>query len=351
MDSNLKTPTVEAWNFGIEHQIASNTSLRIGYVGSHEFHGINSRDLNQIYPLVCASTGGCVSGGLNSSTGMAVNGQVYIPVESSRPNPYLANAEMKGSFGVASYNALQIEVRHRLSHGLDFRANYTYSKSLDIADEEGNSQATNGPADVNHPYNPLLDYGPSTMDIKHAASISGTYDLPFGKGKALLGNVSGAADKLVSGWQLNSIISLLSGLPLTPVTGNNQTGSGEASNSDRPSWNTAFTGPVIVGTPKEWYNPNAFVLQPSGTFGTVGKGVLRGPDFGEWDMSLFKTTTLTERVRLQFRAEFFNFTNHVNLNTPNLTVFSGSSISSTAGIITSTVGTSRQIQLALKAIF
>ena len=351
VDDTLKTPTVEAWNFGIEHQIASNTSLRIGYVGSHEFHGINSRDINQIYPLVCATPGGCVSGGLNSTHGLAAVGQVYIPVEPSRPNPFLANAEMKGSMGEASYNALQVEVRHRLSHGLDFRANYTFSKSLDIADEEGNSQATNGPPDVNHPYSPLLDYGPSTMDIRHSGSLSGSYDLPIGKGKALLGNVSGPADKLLSGWQVNSIITLLSGLPLTPLTGNNQTGSGEASNSDRPSWNPAFTGNVITGTAQQWYNPNAFILQPSGTFGNVGKGVLRGPDFGEWDMSLFKTTALTERVSLQFRTEFFNFTNHTNWNTPNLTVFSGSSISTSAGTITSTVGTSRQIQFALKAIF
>ena len=351
VSNTLKTPTVESWNLGVEQQITTNTSLRVSYVGSHEFHGLNSSDINQIRPETCEDPDGCVSGGLNKTTGIATEGQMYIPVAKSRPNPYLANAEVKGSFGLASYNALQVEARRRVGKGLEFRANYSFSKSLDIADQEGNSQATNGPPDVNHPYDPKLDYGPSTQDITHMASISASYDLPIGNGKTWASSASGAEEKILGGWQLNSIVTALSGLPLTPLTGNNQTGSGEASNSDRPSYNPAFTGPVIVGTPKEWFNPNAFILQPSGTFGDVGKGALRGPGLTEWDMSLFKTTSLTERLKLQFRTEFFNILNHPNFNTPNLTIFSGGKISTSAGIITSTVTTSRQIQLALKLIF
>jgi hypothetical protein len=258
---------------------------------------------------------------------------------------------MKGSFGVSSYQALQVEVRHKFSQGLDFRANYTYSKCLDIADEEGSSQAQNGPGDVNHPYAPLQDYGPCTIDVTQAVGLSGSYELPIGKGRPFMGKVTGPADKIISGWQINSIGTIYTGLPLTPVTGNNQTGSGEQSNSDRPSWNPAFTGPLIVGSPQEWFNPNAFMLQQSGTYGNVGKGIMRGPGLKEWDMSLFKTTTLTERAKLQFRAEFFNITNSVNLNTPSLTIFSHGAITPSAGTITSTVTTSRQIQLALKLLF
>lgn len=356
VDPNVKTPTIEEWNLEVEQQIAPNTSLRVGYVGSHGFHLINSRDPNQIHPVVCATPAGCVSGGLGTTPtsaglGLATDGQLYFPVGATRPNPYLSNAEMKGSFGVSSYQALQVEVRHKFSQGLDFRGNYTYSKCLDIADEEGGSQAENGPSDVNHPYTPLQDYGPCTIDVTQAVGLSGSYELPMGKGKAFMGKVTGPADKIVSGWQINSIGTIYTGLPLTPVDGNNQTGSGEQSNSDRPSWNPAFTGPLIVGTPQEWFNPNAFKLQPLGTYGNVGKGIMRGPGLKEWDMSVFKTTTLTERAKLQFRAEFFNITNSVNLNTPSLTIFSHGAIAQSAGTITSTVTTSRQIQLALKLLF
>jgi Carboxypeptidase regulatory-like domain len=349
--NTLKTPTVEAWNLSIERQLTSNTSLRIGYVGSHEFHGVISTDLNQIHPEICEDPDGCVAGGLNKTTGIAPLGQMYIPVSATRPNPYLANAEVKISSGLASYNALQVEARRRFTNGLEFRANYSWSKNLDIADEEGNSQATNGPPDVNHPYNPKLDWGPSTMDITNMASVSGSYELPFGSGKHWLQSASGVEEKLVGGWQVNTILTVLSGLPLTPLTGNNQTGSGEASNSDRPSFNPDFSGPIIEGTPNHWFNPNAFILQPSGTFGDVGKGSLRGPGLTEWDFSLFKNTSITEKKKLQFRAEFFNILNHPNFNTPNLTIFSGGKISSSAGVITSTVTTSRQIQLALKFLF
>jgi hypothetical protein len=351
VDDRLKTPTVEAWNLAIERQITPNTSLRVAYVGSHGFHLLNSYDINELRSVLCTDPSGCVSGGLNKTTGIANEGQMYVPVATSRPNPYLANAQTKSSFGLASYNALQVEARHHLAHGLEFRANYSFAKSLDIADQEGNSQATNGPSDVNHAYNPRLDYGPSTQDITHTASISGSYDLPIGKGKAWATNAAGIEDKVLGGWQLNSIITVLSGLPLTPLDGNNQTGTGEASNSDRPSFNPDFTGPIITGTPNQWFNPNAFILQPSGTFGNVAKGSLRGPGLTDVDVSLFKTTTLTERMRLQFRAEFFNVLNHPNFNTPNLTIFSGGKISTSAGIITSTVTTSRQVQLALKLIF
>jgi len=121
----------------------------------------------------------------------------------------------------------------------------------------------------------------------------------------------------------------------------------------RPSWNPAFSGPVILGGPNEYFNPNAFIVPAAGTYGNVGRDTLTGPGLAELDVSVMKNTAISERVRLQFRAEFFNVLNHANFGTPNTVVFSSASTTpaSTAGVITSTASTSRQIQFGLKLLF
>ena len=107
----------------------------------------------------------------------------------------------------------------------------------------------------------------------------------------------------------------------------------------------------MEGNPNQWFNPNAFVLPAAGTYGNVGRGVLSGPGLADLDLSLFKNLALTERVRLQIRSEFFNVLNHANFSSPNAIVFSGTQISSTTGLITSTATTSRQIQFGMKLTF
>ena len=106
-----------------------------------------------------------------------------------------------------------------------------------------------------------------------------------------------------------------------------------------------------MGNPNQWFNPNAFVLPAFGTWGTLGRGVYRGPGLADLDVSLLKNTAITERVNLQFRAEFFNILNHTNFGTPNAIVFTGSSPSPSAGLITTTATIPRQIQFGLKLIF
>jgi hypothetical protein len=108
---------------------------------------------------------------------------------------------------------------------------------------------------------------------------------------------------------------------------------------------------VILGQANEWFNPNAFSLPAFGTYGNVGRGVYNGPGLANLDLSLLKDTRIRERAQLQLRAEFFNLLNHTNLGTPNATVFSNGAISSSAGIITATATTSRQIQFGLKLVF
>jgi hypothetical protein len=150
---------------------------------------------------------------------------------------------------------------------------------------------------------------------------------------------------------VNGITTLLSGFPFTPQVGANRSGDGNTRNPDRPDVNPAFTGPVLLRKQTQWFDPTAFSLPTVRTWGNLGRGTLRGPGLETVDISLIKNTSLTERVGLQFRAEAFNALNHTNFGPPNSIVFSGTSISPSAGLITTTATTSRQIQFGLKLLF
>ena len=358
VQANAKTPTVEEWSFSIQQQLSNNTALRVAYVGSHGYHSLLSIDPNTIPAQVCSNAAGCQAGGVAASgvPATAANqshvpqGAQYIPV-GTRPNPYLGAGFFWFTEGNSSYNALQLDLSKRLSAGLLFRSNYTWSKNLDMNSGLTGAQANNQSQMILDRNDLPRDWGPSALNVQHQASFSGSYELPFGHGKHWLGAANGLEEKLVGGWQLNAITALLSGFPFTPVIGTNRSGDGDTRNPDRPSLNPSFSGPVILGQPNQWYNPNAFILPPVGTYGTLGRGTFNGPGLAELDLSLFKNTAITERVGLQFRAEFFNALNHANFGTPNATVFSSGAISSSAGVITTTATTSRQIQFGLKMIF
>lgn len=344
---NAKTPTVQEWNFTAEQQLTHDTVLRVAYVGSFGYHGLLSVDPNTLSTQICSNPSGCSAGGVASTTSLAniphivPEGAAYIPGPgATRPNPNLGAGFFWYTEGNSSYNALQIDVSHRFRKGLQFRANYTWSKNLDINSGLTGAQANNQSQMVLDRNDLRRDWGPSAYNVPNQASISGTYDLPFGKGNRVLG-----------GWQANTIVSLLSGFPFTPVIGSNRSGDGDSRNPDRPSINPAFSGPVVLGSPNQWFNPHAFVLPTAGTYGNLGRGVYSGPGLADVDFSLFKNTAITERATLQFRAEFFNLLNRANFGTPNATVFSSGAISPSAGLVTSTATTSRQLQFGLKLLF
>jgi len=345
---NIETPTVNEWNFTVEQQLSQSMALYLGYVGSFGYHNLVQDGPNAIHPQICSNQGGCVTGGINPARGLVPQGAQYIPVE-TRPNPYLGSGQFFFSVGNSSYHALQMELKQRLSQGLQFRANYTWSKNLDTISGLAGSQGSNGPSVLLDVYDVRRDWGPSNHNIKQQGSFSASYELPIGRGKSWLGGVSGAADKVASGWQMNAIVTLLGGLPFTPLVGATRSGSGSA--GDRPSVNPAFSGPVLLENIKRWFDPNAYILPIVGTYGDVGKGVLTGPGLAEVDFSVFKSIALAERINIQFRTEFFNLLNRANFGLPNSTVFSGNNYSSSAGIVTNTSTTSRQIQFGLKLAF
>jgi len=147
-------------------------------------------------------------------------------------------------------------------------------------------------------------------------------------------------------------VTLLSGFDLTPFIGANQSGNGDTNAPDRPNLAPGFTADTAVtGDPNKWFNPAAFALPSSGTFGNLGRGRLRGPGLADWNFSVGKNISFTERVRLQFRAEAFNITNHTNFGAPVLSLFANGQFSPTAGKIQNTTTTSRQLQFGLKLVF
>jgi hypothetical protein len=228
---------------------------------------------------------------------------------------------------------------------LQFRANYTWSKNLDMNSGLTGAQANNQAQMIMDRNDLRRDWGPSALNITSQSSISARYELPFGQGK------NGLESKLIGGWQLNGIATLLSGFPFTPQIGSNRSGDGDTRNPDRPSVNPSFTGPVLLQTPNQWFNPNAFILPAAGTWGNLGRETLTGPGLADVDLSLVKGSAISERASLQFRAEVFNVLNRANFGTPNAIVFANGAISSSAGLITATATTSRQIQFGLKLIF
>jgi hypothetical protein len=343
---------VEEWNFSVERQLDSTTALRASYVGSHGYHGLLSVDPNDIPAQICSAAGGCQAGGAaaGGTAATAANqshvaqGAQYIPV-GTRPNPYLGAGFFWYTEGNSSYHALQTEVAHRLSRGFQIRANYTWSKNLDMNSGLTGAQSQNQSQMILDRNDLRRDWGPSALNVGSQAGISARYELPFGQGK------HGVESKLLGGWQLNAIATMLSGFPFTPVIGSNRSGDGDTRNPDRPSLNPSFSGPVVLGQADQWFNPNAFVLPAAGTYGNLGRGVFIGPGLADLDLSLFKSTAVSERATLQFRAEFFNVLNHPNLGTPNATVFSSGAINASAGLITTLATTPRQIQFGLKLIY
>ncbi len=328
------TPTVISWTFKIEQEIAHNTSFGIGYVGSHGYHEMLSLDANIPIPTL-------------------VGGTIFFPKTAPLANPKLANTTTWFSEGLSSYNALQLDLNRRFSQGFQLRGVYTFSKSLDDGTAWNSSVGANSPGFVMYPLNPKLDWGPSNSDIRNLAVINGSYELPLGNGKRFLHSSSGWGQKLAGGWSLSGILSLQSGFPFTPSLGFNPSNDGDSRNPVRPSLNPAFTGNVIQGGPNQYFNPNAFIIPPAGTYGNLGRNTYTGPGLAELDLSVLKNTAISERIHLQFRAELFNVLNRANFGTPNTVVFASATPtpSPTAGVITSTSSTSRQIQFGLKLLW
>ena len=380
---DLRTPTLISWSLRVAQELTPNTALTVGYVGSHGYHELIGIDANEPFPTICPASpcpavyltiDPTAEPPVTAAQGFPVGspfagapvpaGSYYIPAGSARANPALANTWTWFSLGVSSYHALQVDVSRRMSHGLSLRGAYTWSKAIDDGDSLNQTTAGNAPGLVSNPYNLRADSGLATYDVRNIGVATLLYALPFGQGKPFGSGVAGwgrngLPSTLVSGWSVGSIVTMQSGFPFTPQLSYNPSNNGDTRNPVRPFRNPDFSGPVILGKPDQWFNPAAFIAPPStsGFYGNLGRNTFIGPGLATWDFSVLKNTTLREGLSLQFRAEFFNLLDRANFNTPNLIVFTPptaanpTGVSGTAGAITATSTTARQIQFGLKLIW
>jgi hypothetical protein len=356
---DMKTPTLISYSLRIQQQLSPNTSLTVGYVGSHGYHEMIGIDANEPFPVICPASPCPATYPATFPAGIAntpvPTGTYFVPT-TTKANPAIANTWTWFSEGDSSYNALQVDVNRRSSGGLTLRGVYTFSKVLDNGDSLNATTSGGGPALASNPFNLRSDRGLGTFDVRHVAVANATYALPVGRGKRFLGGLEGLGNAAMSGWTANSIVTLQGGFPFSPQLSYNPSNNGDTRNPVRPFANPAFTGPVILGNPSQWFNPNAF-LAPANTaanggfYGNVGRDTLIGPGLATWDFSMLKDTQIRERLNLQFRAEIFNLLNRANFNLPNAVVFTPSGVSPTAGVITSTSTTSRQVQFGLKLLW
>ncbi len=357
VQNDLPTPVVYTWTLRLERELTPGLSLTTGYIGSKGDKQILSANQNEPASIVCNNN--CPSG--------VANGRLFYP-PTTRPQPLLANTVSWITGGYSNYSAATVDVKQNTRHGLQLRAVYTWSKNLDNGTAWNTSVSSNTPAFVSYPKQPSLDYGLAATDVRNIGVFNSTYDLPLGRGHALFPNASTLLDRLAGGWSVSNIVTVQSGLPLTPQLGYNPTGSGDTRNPVRPDLNRAFTGSLYTGgstaqRAARFFNPAAFSAPAYGTVGNLGRNTLVAPGFTAWDISLKKVTAITERLNAQFRAEAFNLLNHTNLGQPNPVVFTsgptqGSAANqaaaavgnTSAGVITS-AGTSRQLQFSVKLTF
>jgi len=305
IDHGFSNAYVQSWNLNLQREVIPNLAVMVGYFGTKGTHLILRRNLNQ--PI----------NGVRPFAKLS-------PTSPILPNANLGNITQVESAGVSSYNAFWVTASQRLTRGLQFNASYTWSKSLDY-----NSFSTGGIIGQDG-FNLKGDRGLSDFDVRHRLVFSGIYDFGF------------RGSRWVEGWQLALIIQSQSGSPVNVVT-TNSTVNGVA-NTLRPD----VTGPIaIIGNVNRWFDTSVFVPVPR--IGNLGRNVIIGPSFNNADFSITKNTKVGERLRVQFRAEFFDVFNHANFGPPGVVVGTPS-----FGQITSTrfptgeSGSSRQIQFALK---
>jgi len=317
---DLRLPYFQQWNFNVEHALGGSRMVEVGYVASKGTGLIGARDINQPQPTPAPT---------------------YV-----RPVPQFADINLIESNRNSVYHSLQARLEQRLDFGLSLLASYTWSNSID-----NGSSFFSSAGDPNYPqdsYNLRAERGLSNFDVRHRLAVSYSYDLPFGKGRALLSD-NGWVSRVLEGWQSLGILQFQTGQPFTvallPDFDNSNTGISSLGfgANDRPNLigNPRLTNP----TPALWFNTGGFVIPPRGNFGNSGRNIIEGPGLATVNLSLVKNALIRERATLQFRLETFNLFNRANFGLPEN--FVGSP---TFGQILS-AGSPRRLQLGLKLLF
>lgn len=350
VDPSNRVPYVQQWSFGIQAPIPGSMVLDVSYVGNRgtrlpwgstiNINQLPQESLNSsIQQQVANPFQGILSGSLGGPT--ITRGQLMrqYPQYQSVSNLGLASAN-------STYHSLQTKLEKRYSHGVYLMTSYTYSKLL--TDSSLGSGGVGGlGVSLQDSYNLRAEKGRSSNDLRHRLVLAGSYDLPFGKGHRWA--TSGFVSHLVGGWQINSIFTAQSGIPLTIYSSPNLTQS--LGGGSRP--NRSCDGTLSGGSIQQWFDTSCFSAPPQFKFGNSGTGIIEGPGITNLDLSVFKNIPIRERFTLQLRGEFFNVLNHANFADPGTTLGVGTFgvISATAGGNLDPMGGPRIGQVALKLTF
>ena len=314
-DPKFGYPTIHQWNFTIEQSLPKSLVARVTYQGSAGRHLFHASDRNA-----------AVYG----------PGATIANTNARRPLPEFTQLTFAGTYGMYNYDALVLSLEKRLSAGLTFLSGFSWQKSLDLA----SSTAFEGDLGA-YPYGSIMrDYGIADFNRKLRFTNSFNYRIP--------GPRTGAASYALGGWQMNGILVLQTGAPLTINTGFDNSFSGIGNDRVDVIGNPDLPGGRARGARiQQWFNIAAFTANAPGTFGTLGRNTLVGPGYADLDLSLFKAFPMpfSERHKIEFRAECFNALNRVNLANPT-TSFS----SSLFGRITA-ASDQRILQLGLRYSF
>ncbi|ADW68288.1 TonB-dependent receptor [Granulicella tundricola] len=341
---------VQQWNLAFQRQVTNNLSVDVAYVGSHIVHvGIPDSNLNQLTQAQLTAGGTALqtkvtnpyAGQLPGTLGAATISNAQL----LKPYPRFQNvATYRNNSGTTNYNAIEAKVEQRLTKGMYLLAAYTHSKLIDDASSVFSSTVLSSPntssliaADA---FTPRLERDSSNGDMPNVTSLSAIYDLPAGRNHRFANNAIG--NTLLGGWQLNAIMSLQSGMPVTVTQATN---------------NNAFAGfslqrPNLIANPKfapelrspgKFFNTAAFQAAPTFVIGNASRNPVRGPAFRDLDAALVKHTHIGDRTDVEFRAEIFDITNTPAFAQPN-----GSVGNAAFGSITATTTDPRVVQFALR---
>jgi Carboxypeptidase regulatory-like domain len=337
-DNNVQPAISDQWNLTVQHQFWGNTTVQLGYVGQRGTHLMVPFSYSQRELL--APSASCPAPCTAPSPFFANNPDLLASM-----SKFTSGTQSNGNMG---YNALQAVLQKQMSKGLQYQVAYTYSKCMtDNSGYYGSWGAQAAPASPywQNIYDKKAEWAPCYYDSTNVLSAYAIYDIPVGRGKSFGKDMNKVVDAVVGGWTVSPIVSVLSGFPMAPY-GNDH--SGTNSRSARPNCNSiAHVQGRVPGSNFngiQWFTNNGNFSDTSiGTFGTCPAqlGWLRGPGYGDLDLSLQKNFQITERYKLQFRSDFINAFNHVNLNVPD------TGLGATMGQITSSQA-SRNIQFALK---
>jgi hypothetical protein len=256
------------YNLNVQREMGFGAVMTLGYVGGRGVNLLGMGDINTAAPTVLPDGSLQYPGGGDETRRNTNFGIIRSQIQGFNSH----------------YHALNAGLAKRFSRGLQFQTSYTYGKSIDdVSGTGGRQEFTNGQARTFDPYNRSLDRGRSNFDVRHSFVANFTYDMPFGR------NLKGIAGHVVGGWQINSIITLSSGLPFTPIETGDPDGDGTDENSARPNLVPGVSlYPAGGSTPDLWFNPNAFTNSTPGFRGTAGRNILNGPDYRTVDLGLSK---------------------------------------------------------------